>query len=157
MLAALSPLIQSELAGHAVYPDGIRWCWWAQDGQAGVGDQAYFSVTMAEREDLATLPIAILVSNFTASSGEACVISFLGDERVRVFGIRTKGLATINQPFELKCGGVLMVTTAYFADRTGRIWPNGIQPDQVIVNSDDAILQAAEWLSEVSQDSSSSI
>ena len=35
MLAGLSLLIQSDVAGQASYPDGIGWRWWARDGQAG--------------------------------------------------------------------------------------------------------------------------
>lgn len=146
MLAGLSPLIQSRPAGQAVYPDGVHWRWWARDGQAGVGDQIHHAVTEAQARNLPQLPIAILVGGATASSGEAGVISFLGQDHVRVFGSRTRGLATINQPFKLDCGAVLMLTTAFFADRRGRTWPHGIQPDEVIDDGGDAMQPAVEWL-----------
>ena len=124
---------------------GPRWAGW-------VGDSVHHSVTGAQKRALGQKPIAILIGGATASSGEASVISFLGQQHVRLFGSRTRGLATVNQPFELSSGAVLMLTTAHFADRTGRTYPRGIEPDAPVAGDlgqagEDPCLHAAvTWL-----------
>ncbi len=156
MLAGLSPLIDSDPAGQAAYPEGIRWQWWAKGGKAGVGDNLHHSVTTTTKLTPARKPIAILIGGATASSGEASVISFIGMNNVRLFGTRTRGLATVNQPFTLSCGATIMLTTAHFADRRGCSYPEGIEPDVTVAapvdQSDDPCLDAAvEWLLETSR------
>jgi len=154
MLAGLSPLIDSDTAGCAVYPDGNGWQWWARRGKAGVDVNIHHQIENAGGTTcMEKKPVAILIGPRTASSGEASVISFIGKENVCLIGERTRGLATVNQPYELANGAKLMLTTAYFGDRNSRIYPDGIEPDIVVPggneNRPDADIQliaAMDWL-----------
>jgi C-terminal processing protease CtpA/Prc len=101
-------------------------------------------------------PVAVLTSRLTVSSGEALTIAFRGRPRTRSFGEATAGLPTTNRSIPMIDGAVLQVTTARWADRTGRVYEGRIAPDQVaeidwtrIGSDDDPVLQAATaWLLE---------
>jgi len=77
--------------------------------------------------------VAVLVDSRTASSGEATAIAFIGRARTRTFGVPTAGLSTGNLPMSLPDGAMLVVTTAVDADRTGKVYSDGITPDEVIL------------------------
>lgn len=129
MLAGLSPLINSDTAGYGVYPK-FSWIWWAKNGQAGVGANAHYQIKNRSKKILKKRPIAILIGNKTASSGE-----------------RTRGLATINQPYKLDNGIVMMLTSGYFGDRDKKIYSKGIEPDIKITgdicSEDDSYIEYA--------------
>ncbi len=157
MLAGLSPLVDSDTAGCGVYPEGIYWRWRAKDGKAGVGSNIHFSVSNPQKINYVKKPVVILTGNKTASSGEASVISFIGKNNVCIIGEKTRGLATINQPFDIGNGIKIMLTTGYFGDRNGNIYPEGIIPDILIPdnskNSSENIMlyQAVKWINESDQ------
>lgn len=96
--------------------------------------------------DLARSPVAVLVGPKTASSGEAVAIAFRARPETRFFGQPTAGLATSNQPYALPDGGVLVLTTAVFLDRTGEAYLRGVQPEQLVPHDQDALAAAAAWL-----------
>jgi C-terminal processing protease CtpA/Prc len=99
-------------------------------------------------------PVAVLTSRLTVSSGEALTVAFRGRPRTRSFGEATAGLPTANQTLPMVDGAVIVVTTSYEADRTGRVYEGPIAPDQEVqilwprIGSDeDPVLQAATgWL-----------
>jgi carboxyl-terminal processing protease len=153
MLAGLSPLINSNIAGNAIYPNGNNWQWWAKDGKAGVGKNLHHQIESVNNQFIKKRPIAILISKQTASSGEASIISFIGQDNICLIGEQTRGLTTVNQPFKLANGAKLMLTTAYFGDRNQKIYPDGIEPDIIITNGteneghiDIQLKTAIEWL-----------
>lgn len=153
MLAGLSPLINSDIAGNAIYPNGDNWQWWAKNGKAGVGENIHHQVDRQSDPVMSEKPIAILISNRTASSGEASVVSFIGKKGVCLIGEQTRGLATVNQPYELANGITLMLTSAYFGDRNKRVYPNGIEPGIIVdnnaandIDNDIQLNTAIEWL-----------
>ena len=77
-------------------------------------------------------PVAILIDDYTASSGEATLICFRGLDYVRVFGGPTAGYASANQPFPLPGGDKLVLTTGCDVARTGEVFcDDPIQPDVV--------------------------
>jgi carboxyl-terminal processing protease len=71
----------------------------------------------------------VLFDRGTASSGEAVAISFAGRTRERSFGEHTAGFSTSNGTHELPDGGVLYLCNAIEADRSGKIYPDGLNPD----------------------------
>ncbi len=100
-------------------------------------------------------PVAVLVDGSTASSAEAITIAFHGRPSTRSFGSRTAGKSTAVQPFKLDDGAELYLTTAIDADRSGKPYPNGFTPDQVVSfnggsmpqeSNDQALLAAQTWL-----------
>ena len=101
------------------------------------------------------MPVAVLVDSSTASSAEAITIAFHGRPDSRFFGTHTAGKSTAVQPFKLDDGAELYLTTAIDADRSGKSYPDGFTPDQIVSvsgssmpqESNDIVIQAAQtWL-----------
>ena len=72
---------------------------------------------------------------------------------IKCFGAATAGLSTSNSLFSLSDGAVLALTVAVMADRTGRVYGDAIEPDEVVVGKrkrniaeDPAVLAASAWL-----------
>jgi C-terminal processing protease CtpA/Prc len=80
------------------------------------------------------VPIIVLTSNLTASSGEIMTAFFLGQKNVRVIGQRTMGMTTGNDAIKLNNSFVINLAIATFKDRKGKIYEIGesISPDILI-------------------------
>jgi carboxyl-terminal processing protease len=98
--------------------------------------------------------IAVLTSRLTCSAGEFITLAFRGRPQTRSFGEPTAGLPTANSGKTLSDGAQLLLTVAYGADRTGRIYAGPIIPDQPVASDwtlfqaerDPVMLAAVEWL-----------
>jgi carboxyl-terminal processing protease len=89
------------------------------------------------------LPVAVLVSDGTASSGEGVAIAFAGQRNSQSFGEPTAGLSTANTSIRLRDGAVVNLTSAVDVDRTGRPYGGPVVPQ---VHSAEAAIDAAGWL-----------
>lgn len=157
MLLGLSSLLPEGRAGTFVGADSSRQDWFVRPGGVTLTDRwgsfGLGSLTQPYRPRRATWAIALLLGPSTASSGEAVSVSFIGLPNVRSFGQPTFGVSTANSGYPLSDGSVMLVTTAVFADRTGRQYGGRIAPDTLIttpLNADptlDATVAAARaWL-----------
>jgi len=107
-----------------------------------------------ERPALAAAPVAVLIDQATASSGEATAIALIGRNATRFFGEKTFGLASANQDLVLSDGIRLLLTISYLKDSAGRTYPEGVPPDVAVATGpgdpndpDDAVVEAAKaWL-----------
>lgn len=99
--------------------------------------------------------IAVLIDRGTASSGEAVALAVEGQSRTRFFGRSTHGQTTATEGFPLSDGANLVFATAVEADRTGKVYPSGINPDVELpeeteraksFDSAPMIKAAAEWM-----------
>lgn len=104
-----------------------------------------------------TVPLAILVDEFTASTSEFFASGMQGVGRARIFGVRSAGQALPAVMGRLPNGDVLMHVIADHEDAIGRrVEGNGVQPDQLtplnredLLNGRDAALEAARlWLAQ---------
>ncbi len=160
MLAGVGPILGDGSVGSFVANDG-NVSWFYQDGKTGTRNPAGLetvSLTLQEEPVLQTpsvAPVAVLVDSSTASSAEAITIAFHGRPASRSFGSRTAGKSTAVQPFKLDDGAELYLTTAIDADRSGKAYPDGFTPDQVISfnggsmpleNNDQVLMAAQVWL-----------
>ena len=160
MLAGIGPILGDGSVGSFVANDG-NVSWFYQDGKTGTRNPAGLetvSLTLQEEPVLQTpsvAPVAVLVDNSTASSAEAITIAFHGRPASRSFGSRTAGKSTAVQPFKLDDGAELYLTTAIDADRSGKAYPDGFSPDQVVSfnggsmpqeSNDQVLLAAQTWL-----------
>jgi carboxyl-terminal processing protease len=159
MLTGIGPILGDGPVGSFVAADG-NVTWFYQDGKTGTRNPAGLETVSLSLEDAPVLmtpssPVAVLVDSSTASSAEAITIAFHGRPDTRFFGTRTAGKSTAVQPFKLDDGAELYLTTAIDADRSGKAYPDGFTPDEVIpynsssmpLESNDAALQAAQkWL-----------
>jgi carboxyl-terminal processing protease len=160
MLTGIGPILGDGPAGSFVAADG-NVTWFYQDGKTGTrnpGGVETVSLTLDEEPALRTpspAPVAVLVDSSTASSAEAITIAFHGRPDTRFFGTHTAGKSTAVQPFKLDDGAELYLTTAIDADRSGKSYPDGFTPDQIVSVSgssmpqenNDLVIQAAQtWL-----------
>lgn len=142
MLAGLSPLIpdgpvvsfDTSLAQSQVVLDG---------GSVSGGG----TPTTAEAgSSKLGVPVAIITSGRTASSGEQARLAFNGIADTRVFGQPTRGYASVNQGFRLYGGLTMYLTIGETLDREGtRFGETPIEPDER-VDLDQAQAAAASWL-----------
>ena len=159
MLAGIGALLGQGELGSFISADGDRDPWHYRDGQAGTVDTVLERTTQTPFLLPGTPFVAVLFDRGTASSGEAIAISFAGRPREKSFGEHTAGYSTANEDYPLSDGAILFLCNALEADRTGRIYPDGLDPDVKIEEPksrppedlDEAIRAAEEWLLEQSQ------
>ena len=65
-------------------------------------------------------------------AGEAVAVAFRGRPLLRIFGEPTAGYATVNRGSRLPDGTNMVVTTGYYADRTGRQVGASLEPDETV-------------------------
>ncbi|HEY1464015.1 MAG TPA: S41 family peptidase [Terriglobales bacterium] len=155
MLAGIAPLLGDGKLG-SFDPAGDQW--YAENGKI-VTISANEKTTQAEvKQPPFTLPelplVAVLFDRDTASSGEAIAISFAGRSHERSFGEHTAGYSTSNNMHGLSDGAALFLCEGVSLDRTGKRYPDGLDPDVKVPDPEsrvaedkDPVLQAAEkWL-----------
>nr|WP_262903488.1 S41 family peptidase [Hymenobacter psoromatis] len=99
-------------------------------------------------------PIAVLLSGMTASSGEIVAISLQGRPATRFFGEPTYGATTANTSYPIQGKSYLTLAGSVDADRTGRVYPLRLLPDNLITEGDNfadlqqdaKVLAALNWL-----------
>lgn len=148
MIAALGPILGDGIAGYFEHPDG-RSQSWSVLGSSSVFDGSNVLFELPEDYDLIEdhPKVAVLIGSRTASSGEVVAISFIGRADTRSFGVPTCGLSTSNSQFQLSDGSVLILTTAYLADRDQNKFGFPIPPDQRAA-PEDIFEEAIRWLEE---------
>jgi carboxyl-terminal processing protease len=159
MLAGIGAVLGEGDLGSFVSSDGEHTLWFYRAGQAGERSSQGHEETDAETKQpplvLPKLPwVAVLFDRGTGSSGEAVAISFARRARERSFGEHTAGFSTSNGTHEMPDGAVLYLCNAIEADRSGKIYPDGLDPDVRMPapatrpsEENDAVLRAAEeWL-----------
>jgi carboxyl-terminal processing protease len=160
MLAGIGAVLGEGDLGTYVSPDGDHTVWFYKAGKAGErspdGKEDISAEIKPAPGELTELPwVAILFDRGTASSGEAVAISFAGRMRERSFGEHSAGFSTSNGMHEFPDGAALFLCEAIEADRTGKLYPDGLDPDEKLpepetrpAEENDAVLVAAEqWLS----------
>ena len=144
MLNGLDPLLGPGPFGAFRAPSGQLQNWVRSGEGITVGGAA------SDRPPFYTLgaadaPVAVLLGSRTASSGEMTAIALAGRARTRSFGARSAGFTTANVPIPLSDGSVLVITTAYARDRTGREFTGSMVPDE-LVEEQEAEVAAVRWL-----------
>lgn len=150
MICGLGPLFASGVLGTLTDVSGRVEHWWYRDGVYGWDEEEVLRIPRPVVLP-APLPIAVLTSAQTGSSGECTTISFIGNSRTRSFGQPTFGLTTGNGQFALPDGAQLFVASTTMGDRNGRLFHGAIVPDEVVEQPADwkydAVLDAAlVWL-----------
>ena len=96
------------------------------------------------RKDKVDLPVAIILGEKTASSGEMTALAFAGLKNAKTFGKSTAGYTTINQKYELYDGAEMALTIGYSKDRQGKEYKDQkLEPE---VTTEDAINEAKSWI-----------
>lgn len=100
------------------------------------------------------VPIAILISGNTASSGEMTAITTIGRNKSVLIGEPTGGYTTTNLGFKLNEYSGLNLAVDYASDRNGKVYPKNIDPDILVSNGDNfevlikdlKVKKAISWL-----------
>jgi hypothetical protein len=149
MLAGIGPILGEGCVGSFVDPDGEKTQWCYEDGVAYEGGEIAAKVNRTAYETMENgLPVAVLTSNITASSGEAMVVAFRGRPNTQSFGYQTAGLSTWRRLFEMSDGAWIVLTVSTFADRTGQLYGDKIAPDVKTEIMDEIPMEVQEWLLE---------
>lgn len=119
MLSGLEPLLRGQSLGFFQTRDGNRQAWRNKVPHAA-----------AEVRSLAEVPVAVLTSRRTASSGEAVALAFRGRPHTRSFGEATAGLSTANRGHGLRDGTLILLTGSVFLDRNGQGDGSPVEPDE---------------------------
>jgi carboxyl-terminal processing protease len=99
------------------------------------------------------LKVALLIGPYTASSGEATAITFMGRQNTRLFGNNTAAYTTANESFQVFDVNVIMAV-AVVADRNGNTYYGALTPQQEVNGADDfanlsqdsKVKAALQWL-----------
>lgn len=144
MLAGLRPLLGAgEIGGNVSAPGRPARPWRLEQRMPKAANWP--------QPDLSAAKVAVLIGPGTSSSGEAVAIAFSGRARTRSFGQPSDGRSTSNETIALPDGGSLLLTTAAFADRSGKVFGGKIEPDVTVPAGDgaDPVLAAAHaWLAD---------
>lgn len=159
MLAGIGSVLGEGDLGGYISPDGDHTAWFYKGGKAGERSPEGHEDIGSEIKDAKLvspelLSVAILFDRGTASSGEAVAISFAGRQHERSFGEHSAGFSTTNDMHQFSDGAALFLCDGVEQDRSGKLYLNGLDPDEKIPapetrpdEANDASLIAAEqWL-----------
>lgn len=144
MITGIGPLLDTGKIGWLENIDGKRDHWYYINGKYAwdteEGISASNPVQLKKK-----LPIAVLTSPTTGSSGEIVTISFIGNSNTKSFGEPTWGLTTGNGEYTLPDGSKIFLADTRMVDRNGRVYDGRITPDFEITNdgNTDTTLDAA--------------
>jgi carboxyl-terminal processing protease len=101
------------------------------------------------------IPIVLLTSSQTASSGEFLVIAFKGRKNTILIGEKTAGYITGTEGYTLESvRSYMLLSTTYGADRDGKLYKTAITPDITIstpdkfndIPNDEKVKDAINWI-----------
>jgi hypothetical protein len=136
MLAGIGPILGTTRPGEFISANKSISAWLYENGSAILIEngkrlilaRSSFGMTVRNKN----LPIALLIGEETASSGEMIALAFRGRPSTKFFGQPTAGYSSGNSSFKLSDGALLIVTTSIAADRGGKQANGPIYPDEII-------------------------
>jgi C-terminal processing protease CtpA/Prc len=146
MIDAVSGLLDEGVLGTFENAAGQVTPWVLRDGKTTIV-MAGAAAPEPSTQVRGSVPVAVLIGPSTSSAGEYTAMSFRGRANTRFFGAPTSGYITANQPVPLSDGAVIIMTTAWGSDRTGRKYVDRMEPDEVTGAGGPALDAAIDWLS----------
>ena len=101
------------------------------------------------------IPVVLLTSSQTGSSGEFLIIGFKGRKNTILLGEKTIGYITSTQGYPLDAvRSYMIISTSYGADRNGKLYTTAITPDIKInapdkfndIPNDEKVKAAVKWI-----------
>jgi C-terminal processing protease CtpA/Prc len=146
MLGGLSGLLEPGVLGIFENPEG-QYSPWVLKKNGVVEELDYRKTRPHGTVDQAAPPVAVLIGPETASSGEFTAMAFEGRANTRFFGAPSAGYVTANEMTPLSDDAVIVMTTAWGLDRTGKKYVDRIEPDENTGAGGAAFDRAVKWLS----------
>ena len=113
------------------------------------------SITPKCSTNAENIPIVLLTSSQTGSSGEFLVIAFKGRRNTILLGEKTAGYvtSTLGYPLE-QLRSLLVISTGYGRDRNGKLYTTAIAPDITVntpdkfndIPNDEKVKAAINWI-----------
>ena len=100
-------------------------------GQKSIGRIAVPVIKLKNKD----IPVYILTSKKTASSGEFITACFVGQRNAKIVGTNTQGLTSDSSDFRLSDGSIIILATGTLIDRNGKTYGEvgkGITPDKKV-------------------------
>ncbi|MBD1396864.1 S41 family peptidase [Pontibacter sp. JH31] len=133
MSAGIGPFVESEKCVGWRDADGNDTYWIYKKGQVFQNDQLVFNMNATPYKIKSNRkPVAVLIANETASSGEIVATTFVGRRNTVLIGTNTNGLTSSNSEHELSDGAYLVLTEGNYIDRNSKVYDKpgeGIAPD----------------------------
>jgi hypothetical protein len=99
--------------------------------------------------------VAVLLSGYTASSGEALAVILRNRPNSRFFGSRSNGKVTATDWNQVSDLTAMSISVSVYVDRTGKVYDEYVDVDEAIdfdphasKSEDKAVIRAMEWLKE---------
>ncbi|REG99439.1 peptidase S41-like protein [Flavobacterium aquicola] len=156
MIAGISDLIgdNEKLGGFVTSNNRSDGEWLLKNGNFYVDSNQVLDRKKLKKPIKKQLPIAVLISGYTASSGEMTAVALIGRSKTKLFGEESANYTTSNQGFKIDKNSELNLAVGYVADRTGKIYIKNIKPDFEITGGDnfedlkydEKIIQSIKWL-----------
>ncbi|MGI4020554.1 MAG: S41 family peptidase [Janthinobacterium lividum] len=155
MLAGLGNLLGDGEAGGFVdqhqKPEGS---WIIKKGNIYLDTAQVSNVASVKPAKRKNIPIAVLLSGQTASSGEIVAISTVGRPNTIRIGENSAGYTTGNKGFQINGQAGLNLAVDFDTDRTGRIYRNQVSPEIRVTGGDNfenlevdqKVKAALDWL-----------
>lgn len=146
MPLGLAPMFQDSLIGYRVNNKGEYFSEYCSNEYYRVGNMMVEkSSDLNFRMVNKNKPIAVLISDKTASAGETLASSFKFQENTKTFGTPTKGLTTALELIEFKSDAKLLLASLYLCGSDKEIIYSSINPD-VNCNPEEAFELAKKWI-----------
>ncbi|MEO1289644.1 MAG: S41 family peptidase [Chloroflexota bacterium] len=143
MLTSIGAIVGERIYGYFVNRERELFHWGYKDSASFYENDIVYTANNPAQLVSDDYPLAVLVSNWTASSGEITLIACLSHPRVRVFGNPTAGIPTANDLFKLDDNTTLVLTSFVTMDTRGNVHETSIIPDVVCTNP---LVMAQKWL-----------
>jgi C-terminal processing protease CtpA/Prc len=157
MVVALTPFYSDGILGYffnakdtSIYTKGDNQIWLGTSSQT----LRFLSEPITYQLKNNNLKVAVLVSGWTMSSGEALAISMKSQKNVRIFGTKTYGFSTANQPLKIEDDAYLILTTSVDADSKKVVYWDGIEPDTK-ATCETLIEELEKWFEETKDENTS--
>ncbi len=153
MMQGIADLIGNGVIGYVVDRNGRKLSTWTIRDSDFYYDE-YRAVDLESGCMPAKDPkIAVVISQYTASSGEAVAVAFKGRPNTRFFGLDTAGLVTVTDWTQLGGDLIASISTGYYSDRKSTVYQTYVSPDEKIdfqigadMNNDEILNTAIRWL-----------
>ena len=154
MTSASGPLLcDGRVGGEANMKGEIIGHWTMKSANFYLRD--YNDISLPASKDIpCEADVAVLISRYTISSGEAVATTFKGRPNTAFFGEPTGGLTTTTNWEPIDEELFMSIAVSYYADRSNNVFKKYLMPDEHIdfspelaLNLDPAIIAAQDWLS----------
>lgn len=153
MLCGLNQIIGDGTVGSFVDLEGRPVMKWIIKGETFSLNTQRIAAVRKPNSIPKNFKIVVLMSQITMSSGEDVAVAFKGRANTLFVGEKTGGFTT-STSIHYVDGQLLTVSNAFVADRTGRVYYEGISPDIYIIEGDDfenllrdkKVIAALNWL-----------